>query len=238
MAEVCSSILPSPWGHPPAFRLEPQDAADLPGDWATMPADLLDRIKQILDASEGRAWQMTKHARLVNRHWCRWAEKAITSVEPTNVVSLDVVVDRIARTFTRVRCLKLRRAQGPGDGGLPALERIQATLRALDMSSCSQMTDAGLECVGRLAELTDLSVRLCKQKVTEEGLMHLGRLTNLASLVLCECVSVSDATLESWGGLQRLTRLSMARCERITDEGLRHLGKLASLTQVRAVLWL
>lgn len=70
----------------------------------------------------------------------------------------------------------------PGDGDLADLTKF-TNLRHLDLSGCSELTDAGLAHLGRCTKLEHLNLSDCPQ-VTDAGLVDLGNLASLQALWL------------------------------------------------------
>ena len=92
----------------------------------------------------------------------------------------------------------------------------------------SQITDAGLEHLGRLRRLQVLS--LDGNRITDAGLAHLGKLKQLRYLSLM-CPQVTDAGLEHLEGLRELEGLYLQRAK-VTDGGLEHLKDLSKLREL------
>jgi hypothetical protein len=109
------------------------------------------------------------------------------------------------------------------DAGLEHLERL-TNLTRLDLYG-GQVTDAGL---AHLKELTNLA-HLClyKTQVTDAGLAHLKGLTNLRSLGL-DGAQVTGTGLADLKGLTNLGYLDLNRTQ-VTDAGLAHLKGLTNL---------
>src|SRR5213083_97584 len=67
-----------------------------------------------------------------------------------------------------------------GDGELELLSRL-TSLRALDISGCEAVTDAGIAKLIRLSSLNELKMGLCR-KVTDQALEYISRLEHLELL--------------------------------------------------------
>ena len=81
------------------------------------------------------------------------------------------------------------------DSWLASIATHCTGLRALDLRSCEEVTDAGLQHVASCAQLASLSLYDCK-KVTDAGLQYLASCPQLASLNLVCCKKVTDAGVE------------------------------------------
>ena len=103
-------------------------------------------------------------------------------------------------------------------------------LRALDLTGCEEVTDAGLRHVARCAQLASLNLRSCN-KVTDAGLRHVARCAQLASLDLRGC-RVTDAGLKHVARCAQLASLNLSDCYQVTDAGLRHVARCAQLASL------
>ena len=89
----------------------------------------------------------------------------------------------------------------------------------------SQITDAGLENIEKLADLKGLSLEI--RGITDAGLKHLEGMTNLFGLELND-TKITDAGLEHVEGLATLEWLHL-RDTQVGDDGLEHLKGLNNL---------
>lgn len=151
--------------------------------------------------------------------------------------------------------------------GLPALEQIIASgpgvndeamaqlaghlnLSVLTFEKRSSVTDAGIELIKDLPNLTDISlerseitdeslkhlsesktilrIRAPRTKLTDAGVMHLVNAPQLQLLDVLECTGISDACLPAVGQLTNL-RNFRAYGRQITNEGMPHLANLKNL---------
>jgi hypothetical protein len=110
------------------------------------------------------------------------------------------------------------------DAALGQLEGL-TELRELRLFGAENITDAGLEHVGRLRALERLD--LTATNITDAGLAHLVGLAGLRSLAL-DSDAVTDAGLEHVRGLTELRALSL-RQTNVTGAGLRVVEGLAKL---------
>ena len=72
--------------------------------WGSLSSDLLYAIKGFLEEQDDDAdnvMQPMETLRLVNRHWCQWATKATTILNPRGShVRLERVVDMISQSLS------------------------------------------------------------------------------------------------------------------------------------------
>ena len=126
--------------------------------------------------------------------------------------------------LTSLRVLNLSFCSGVSDSGLRYLAKMP-TLRELNLRSCDGVSDMG---VGYLAQggsrVTAIDLSFCG--VADQGVIHISQgLYHLRTLSLCNC-NISDDSL------QRLVRtchdldtLNIGQCSRITDVGLQALSQ-------------
>src|SRR5690606_15356556 len=118
------------------------------------------------------------------------------------------------------------------DAGLAALASLRE-LGKLRLEECRQVTDAGIEeLAAALPRLEALDLGYC-QRLTDDAVERLSRLPALSRLSVVGC-RLTDRALERLGRMQALRALGLgpATTVRITDAGLRHLAGLSRLTQL------
>lgn len=123
---------------------------------------------------------------------------------------------------TQIEELKLH-STGITDAGLAYLPQWPK-LRVLNLSN-TDITDSGLAHVDGMNRLEELDLSSCEQ-ITDAGLVALKDLKNLRTLDLPE--GIGDAGLVQLAGLQKLESLNLAGAN-ITDAGLVHLRGLTAL---------
>ncbi len=97
-------------------------------------------------------------------------------------------------------------------------------LTQLDLCCCcTDITDAGLEHLGKITSLTQLS--LISFKFADAGLKHLIKLP-LTQLNLNKSSEITDAVLQYLAQITSLTQLDLSFCKKITDRGVEHLTTL------------
>lgn len=104
-------------------------------------------------------------------------------------------------------------------------------LRALDLSGCTQITDAGLARLTTLQHLASLSLWNC-MRVSEAGLSMLGALNQLSALSMRGCQQLGDAMLGMLGQLSLLRRLDLRACEAVRGEEFTQLSRLSQLSEL------
>ncbi|CAD7702257.1 unnamed protein product [Ostreobium quekettii] len=228
-------------------------------DWGHLPLNILAEVKSALDASQAVSITLTS-ARLVNRHWNRWATDEVMFMNLSRDSHLNSRMDAIVKRFTRLQALSLRRCTDDMGPGLRALKELRhlwrmefkycemtdaaladvgclTSLKTLALTGCWGVTCQGLESVARLPSLTHLDLR-GSEKVTDRGLRALCRLKSLTSLGLrgcgwsAECGLITDEGLAHVTSLASLARLDLCWCGEITDEGMSQVAELKSLAQL------
>lgn len=151
--------------------------------------------------------------------------------------------------FTGLMELNLERTDITGEG-LSSLQ--DQPLTWLSLQACKNLSDKGLEAVGRLRNLQYLDLSDCNG-ITAQGLWHLRALTDLRVLRLERCTLLQEETLAPLAAIPRLEeldlsetrisgvgflhfhhnrvlrRLSLEGCRRVTSETVVHLLNLEAL---------
>lgn len=104
-----------------------------------------------------------------------------------------------------------------------------ADLQMLDLGKC-QITDAGLDQIGKLTSLESLSLEGVKG-ITDEGVAKLSGLGKLTNLNVGE-TGVTDKALETIGKFPALQKLSLAPAPGVTDAGMSQLSGLKQLNEI------
>lgn len=137
---------------------------------------------------------------------------------------------------------RLTMSPGVEDADLAGLKKL-STLRELDLWECDQITDAGMEHVKGLDQLTALELGFTK--VTDDGLGELAGMKNLAKLDLRETDTSLAAALKlvakvpklhvlaDWGTTAGATKVNLQPTA--TDEQIKQLKNLPEITQLN--LW-
>jgi hypothetical protein len=147
----------------------------------------------------------------------------------------DEEIGLCTRSLPNVKRMKLGRSFEPTtvcitDGGLEHIGTL-AKLQELSLKQQEEVTDEGLKHIGALANLRVL-VLSCLGKVTGVGLEHLKGHLALQRLQL-ESVKVIDADIQHLSGLPALRELELRKIQEVTDAGLQHLSGLPVLKRLQ-----
>ena len=140
----------------------------------------------------------------------------------------DTAVQSLSR-LAAVQTLNLTRCGSfTGIATMKTLSQMTNNLQELDLSRCSAVTDANLDCMFQLRVLQTLSLSK-NPGVTDLGVLALSeRLLALRTLDLSSC-TITDVGMQHLSRMVTLHRLEVAHCDAITDEGVRHLLSLVEL---------
>ena len=154
---------------------------------------------------------------------------ALTSLEELNLAKTLVGNEALAvmGQFPRLKKLRISQCQ-IDDMGLVDLVKV-STLEDLDLSENSQISNAGMESIGKLTSLKKLN--LWRDALTDDGVRQLAGLTNLEWLNL-DNTQLSDAGLDSLQGMHKLTFLHLGSTS-ISDAGLPKLTGLTALKDLK-----
>lgn len=195
-----------------------------------MPLHLLDIVKKMSIQSGGNVTEMTKSARLVNKHWHKWGNGATQTLRLSRVegYSQDRILEIVTNTFTNLEVLQLHnsiRVSNQSMGSLKSLKR----LRHIDLLGFN-ITRTGLTWLKGLTTLRHLCLS-CFGKVTNKGLDILRNLVTLESLELFDIFTdTQDEEIQFLAELPSLTKLYLTWFDDITDKGIRCLSNLKGLS--------
>ena len=184
-----------------------------------------------LECLRARPWAGT--VRTLDLRRCSMGNTDVTAFYPfrrLQTISLGVraVCDTAVQSLSQlaaVRTLNLTRCRSLT--GIAALSRMKDLL-ALDLSRCSAVTDASLECMNQLSVLQTLSLSM-NRGVTDSGVLLLSRaLPVLRTLDLTHC-TITDFGMQHLSRMVTLHRLEVAFCDAITNQGVRRLLSLVEL---------
>jgi len=99
---------------------------------------------------------------------------------------------------------------------LPALTHLE-----LVGVTSKKLTANGLRAMSGLTALTYLNLTRCSN-VTDAGVRELGGHTKLTELYLHGCSLVTNEGVQELRGLTKLTELCLNYCSKVTDKGLKH----------------
>ncbi|CAD7705025.1 unnamed protein product [Ostreobium quekettii] len=204
-----------------------QGATAPKADWGSLASLLLEHVSEMMRRNDVDLLPVIKSARLVNRHWCRWASELVTAI-CSSQVSPERIAVKSPSSFTRVQKLWFREGERPSVADLIlAPQWVQAPA----LQECCDAQHA-LACLQGLSHLTHLE--FSRILFMDSDFEHLARLSDLRRLDLPHCRWISDAGLEQIAKLTSLTHLEIGSCKKsITDDGLRWLAHLTCLEQLR-----
>jgi hypothetical protein len=116
---------------------------------------------------------------------------------------------------TELVTLNLRSCANITDRGLQGLAAL-TKVRTLDLHGCRALTDQGLTALAKMQELDTLILSDCEHVLHLEALTAL---TTLRVLKIDQC-ALTDQGLHSIGQLPALNSLSLTQCPEVTDAGL------------------
>jgi len=123
-------------------------------------------------------------------------------------------------TYVRIARRKLT------EKGLRELARIPSLSR-LELSGSGGITNAGAVAIGGIRTLTKLSL----EDITDDGLDEIGRLANLKSLAL-DCTRISDKGLRHLPRLKKLSFLELSETGLLTDNCFESIAAIEGLTEL------
>eukprot|EP00873_Tetraselmis_striata_P020421 jgi/Tetstr1/440685/TSEL_028993.t1 len=187
--------------------------------WYSLPEGIFSDMLLRLQVDEVRS------VRLMCREW-RWTtRRALTSLRPRKLPST-----RILHAFPFLKLLDLDRCSRQlRDGDLEQVQRL-SSLTALNLLSCENISDTGLEALLPLTSLASLCLQCCTL-LTDRAVAILCRMPNMTALNIGHVPGISDAGLEELArGMPKLRSLSLQACSNITDAGMGALSRMPKLT--------
>ncbi len=162
------------------------------------------------------------------------------------IVSLDDAKDRVnflwvntEFTFTAKDCEALRefdclcfahfKSCNLGRDGFSALLKNDKLVWV--GLSATDITDADLSQAFQFPKMVDIS--LCGTKISDKGIESVCfKATNLEGIAIGNCRRVTDRSLAIIGGLKKLQKLDISRCDAISDNGFGRMANLPQLTEL------
>jgi hypothetical protein len=129
--------------------------------------------------------------------------------------------------FVDLKRLRLARTQVTGEG-LAALESLRK-IEDIDLSECSQLTDAGMPSLGKLTTLKRLN--LWRDQLSDEGVSHLAGLSNMEWLNL-DNTQLTSSGAASLSGMKKLVFLHLGSTG-LSNSGLSALEGLTALKDLK-----
>ena len=107
------------------------------------------------------------------------------------------------------------------DADMQSLKGMLA-LQTLDLSSCDELTSAGLNVIAEMVALCTL--RLCDCDIDDDCMSTVCKLVNLQSLAVARCSSITDVGVAMLAPLTNLRALDVSDCLSVTRSGLQSLA--------------
>ncbi|CAD7696075.1 unnamed protein product [Ostreobium quekettii] len=213
------------------------------GGWDCLTANLLDGVRVACSPEQRGQLALLRVARLVNRHWHRWANDVTTFLAPRDA-PVGALMASLKGSFSNTCCLDLSGCQ-VDDAWLATLLPCLPALTELSLNGRC-VSDSSLTRLQACTELQRLDLSNCRQ-ISDQGLTQLLRIPSLRHLALAVCPLITDAGVETLTGLIGLESLDLAcrgrvtttstfgepRCpSRVSTAGFECLSSLTNLTQL------
>lgn len=122
--------------------------------------------------------------------------------------------------------VNLCNAKAVSDAGISNLAGAKS-ITSLDLSLCSQLTDASMAIIGEFSLLRCLRLQGLPE-LTADGLVHLGSLKELEMLDLSMCRGIGGG-LRYLVGLDKLRSLCLGWCNSVSEDDMQYVADLRSL---------
>jgi F-box/leucine-rich repeat protein 14 len=168
--------------------------------------------------------------------------QGLTSLKVINLSFCISVTDsglKFLSKMPKLEELNLRACDNISDIGMAGLaEEGGCSIRSLDVSFCEKIGDQALHHLSQgLFHLKSLSLSSCQ--ISDEGLEKLGKMHELEVLNVGQCSKISDKGLETLANeLVNLQSIDLYGCTKITSKGIDIIMKLPKLKSVNLGLWL
>ena len=173
----------------------------------------------------------------------RYISQGLRNLKRINLSFCVSITDTGLKSLAKVASLEdinLRSCDNVSDIGIGFLAEEHQRLAKLDVSFCSNVTDASLRHMagsGLAASLHSLALTTCA--ITDDGLIKLAKkLSKLRELQTGQCVNISDLSLEAIGqNMKELTLIDLYGCLRLSEAALKKLRtQLPKLTKLNLSL--
>jgi hypothetical protein len=184
---------------------------------------MIDRFKSVTRVHVGSCSNITAHGLALMAQKC---PKLVSFATGGNNMT-DSKLTALTASCTNLRRLDVAmRLNLPGAKFAPFIPDGFAHLRMLNLSMCTEITDAGLASVAKGCPNIDKIELLDCTSITDFGLSVLvGACTNLVDICLCYC-KITDTGLKQLAQCcPKLLYIHLDKCERLTDSGLECLVK-------------
>jgi len=129
-----------------------------------------------------------------------------------------------------LKLLDLCGSQNLSDQGLQMLGKL-AALEVAKLDDCHSLCGRGLSLLTHSSNLRSLSLSNCRC-LTDEAMYHISHLHSITSLCLNGCRCLTDSALQTISKLYGLITLDLSGCDLITDEGIEYFYHLLALEDV------
>lgn len=151
----------------------------------------------------------------------------VTHVKPTSFSEADI--DYILEHFPSFYSLSFENFRSVTDIDFVRVHRLQM-LTKLDVSHCTNITNAILPIIGQLTRLQSFDMSYTRVQFNNENMQQIGNLKLLKSLNLRNCTTITNAILPNIGQLTRLQSLDLSCCNiRFENDNIHHIGNLKLL---------
>ncbi|KAL0949370.1 hypothetical protein HGRIS_009439 [Hohenbuehelia grisea] len=132
-------------------------------------------------------------------------------------------------TADTLRVLDLSFCTHLSDAGIAGVVAHAPRLQSLGLSGCTLLTDASLETIARLGASLDMLSLAYVSNITDAGVVKVVReCLNLRCLDLSFCRNLTDMSVFEVAGLVNLQRLNLVRVQKLTDLALYALAEHAT----------
>ena len=159
----------------------------------------------------------------------RYISQGLQNLKRINLSFCVSITDTGLKSLAKVASLEdinLRSCDNVSDIGIGFLAEEHQRLAKLDVSFCSNVTDASLRHMassGLAASLHSLALTTCA--ISDDGLVKMAKkVTKLRELKTGQCVNISDLSLEAIGqNMKELTLIDLYGCLRLSEAALKKL---------------
>eukprot|EP00210_Caulerpa_lentillifera_P004951 g4725.t1 len=194
--------------------------------WSTLASDVLLFLIKRETVADTRS-PLIKSLRLVNKHWCESATKAVTYLNPHTLEKEDLpkLVTLMKTHFVNVTKLQVP-AVWIDDESCATIAAIPQ-VNDLEVFWGDSITDKGLGYLSSASNLRSLKIYHSRQ-ITDEGVKSLVN-SDLEVLWLYGATEVTDEGLGTLSNLSSLKALRLMYCNQLTRRGLEPLVKREGL---------
>ncbi|GMH35376.1 hypothetical protein BSKO_03244 [Bryopsis sp. KO-2023] len=168
--------------------------------------------------------------RLVCSSWYKHSGLVVKTLSP-KVLKKGIVRGR-NNSFASLKSLDLSKTTGVTDQKLGLLSELK-TLQHLKLKRCRNVFDMGLGNLAKMDKLESLNLARCLN-ISDEGIALLvAGATNLKTLNIKFCYKITNTGIAALAGLNSLTSLNCSHCRHVSDIGLHGLTGLKNLQTLK-----